>query len=36
MLNLYSGTVTTVNESEVVSGVVVGINDRDVILNIGF
>jgi small subunit ribosomal protein S1 len=36
MLNLYSGTVTTVNESEVVQGVVVGINDRDVILNIGF
>jgi small subunit ribosomal protein S1 len=36
MLNLYSGTVTTVNESEVVSGLVVGINDRDVILNIGF
>src|SRR5882757_3470974 len=36
MLNLYSGTVTTVNESEVVQGIVVGINDRDVILNIGF
>jgi small subunit ribosomal protein S1 len=36
LLNLYSGTVATVSESEVVSGVVVGINDRDVILNIGF
>lgn len=36
MLNLYSGTVTSVNESEVVQGSVVGINDRDVILNIGF
>jgi small subunit ribosomal protein S1 len=36
MLNLYSGTVTSVDESEVVEGVVVGINDRDVILNIGF
>ncbi|PZR27172.1 MAG: 30S ribosomal protein S1, partial [Azospira oryzae] len=36
LLNLYSGTVTSVDESEVVEGVVVGINDRDVILNIGF
>jgi small subunit ribosomal protein S1 len=36
LLNLYSGTVATVSESEVVQGVVVGINDRDVILNIGF
>ncbi|WP_245970444.1 30S ribosomal protein S1 [Pseudochryseolinea flava] len=36
MEKLYSGTVTTVNTGEVVSGVVVGINDRDVILNIGF
>ncbi len=34
--NLYSGTVTSVNESEVVEGIVVGINDKDVILNIGF
>lgn len=34
--NLYSGTVTSINESEVVQGLVVGINDRDVILNIGF
>ncbi len=36
LLAQYSGTVTTVNESEVVQGTVVGINDRDVILNIGF
>lgn len=33
---LYGGTVASVNESEVVEGTVVGINDRDVILNIGF
>lgn len=33
---LYSGTIASVNESEVVQGSVVGINDRDVILNIGF
>lgn len=36
LLTLYSGTVTSVDESEVVEGVVVGINNRDVILNIGF
>jgi small subunit ribosomal protein S1 len=36
MLGLYSGTVATVDNSEVVPGVVVGINNRDVILNIGF
>ncbi|MEQ8303832.1 MAG: 30S ribosomal protein S1 [Cyclobacteriaceae bacterium] len=36
LTNMYSGTVTSVNESEVVQGIVVGINDRDVILNIGF
>ncbi|MGE0773075.1 MAG: 30S ribosomal protein S1 [Cyclobacteriaceae bacterium] len=36
MTNKYSGTVTSVNESEVVEGIVVGVNDRDVILNIGF
>ena len=36
MEKMYSGTVTTVETGEVVSGVVVGINDRDVILNIGF
>ncbi|HAC25583.1 MAG TPA: 30S ribosomal protein S1 [Cytophagales bacterium] len=33
---LYSGGATSVNEGEVVKGLVVGINDRDVILNIGF
>ncbi len=33
---LYGGTIASVNESEVVQGSVVGINDRDVILNIGF
>ncbi len=34
--NLYSGAIASVTESEVVKGTVVGINDRDVILNIGF
>ena len=33
---LIEGTLTTVNEKEVVQGLVVGITDRDVILNIGF
>lgn len=33
---LYEGTITQVNEKEVVKGTVVGITDRDVILNIGF
>jgi small subunit ribosomal protein S1 len=33
---LYSGAIASVTESEVVKGTVVGINDRDVILNIGF
>lgn len=36
MKNMYSGSVTTVSNSEIVKGVVVGINDRDVILNINF
>jgi len=36
LTKVYSATGTTVNESELVEGVVVGINDRDVILNIGF
>jgi small subunit ribosomal protein S1 len=36
MEKLYAGTVTTVDSGEVVKGIVVGINDRDVILNIGF
>jgi len=33
---LYENTLTTVTEKEVVKGTVVGITDRDVILNIGF
>jgi small subunit ribosomal protein S1 len=33
---MIDGTLTTVNEKEVVQGVVVGITDRDVIVNIGF
>jgi len=33
---MYSGTVTSVDSGEVVKGTVVGINERDVILNIGF
>ncbi len=33
---LYSDTLTQVTEKEVVKGTVVGITDRDVILNIGF
>jgi small subunit ribosomal protein S1 len=36
MEQLYSGTVTSVNSGEVVKGTVVAINDRDVVLNIGF
>jgi small subunit ribosomal protein S1 len=36
LLKKYEGTVTSVNESELVVGIVVGINDKDVILNIGF
>ena len=36
LTKLYSGTVATVANAEVVKGVVVGINERDVILNIGF
>jgi small subunit ribosomal protein S1 len=36
MEKMYSGTVTSVDSGEVVKGIVVGINDRDVILNIGF
>jgi small subunit ribosomal protein S1 len=36
MEKMYSGTVTTVDSGQVVEGTVVGINDRDVILNIGF
>jgi small subunit ribosomal protein S1 len=36
MEQMYSDTLTQVNEKEVVKGTVVGITDRDVILNIGF
>ncbi len=36
MNKMYEGTVTSVDSGQVVSGTVVGVNDRDVILNIGF
>ncbi|GAA4428123.1 30S ribosomal protein S1 [Pontibacter saemangeumensis] len=36
MEQMYGDTLTTVQEQEVVKGTVVGITDRDVILNIGF
>ncbi|MFN6946508.1 MAG: 30S ribosomal protein S1 [Cytophagaceae bacterium] len=36
MEEMYSDTLTQVNEKEVVKGTVVGISDKDVILNIGF
>ena len=36
MAQMYEDTLTEINEKEVVKGTVVGINDRDVILNIGF
>ena len=36
MEEMYGNTLTTVQEEEVVKGTVVGITDRDVILNIGF
>ncbi len=36
MASMYEDTLTQINEKEVVTGTVVGINDRDVILNIGF
>jgi small subunit ribosomal protein S1 len=36
MEKMYDDTLTTVQEQEVVKGIVVGITDRDVILNIGF
>ncbi|SMB97611.1 SSU ribosomal protein S1P [Hymenobacter roseosalivarius DSM 11622] len=36
MEKMYGDTLTTVQEEEVVKGTVVGITDRDVILNIGF
>ncbi len=36
MESVYEQTLTQITEKEVVKGTVVGINDRDVILNIGF
>jgi small subunit ribosomal protein S1 len=36
MEKMYDDTLTTVQEQEVVKGTVVGITDRDIILNIGF
>jgi small subunit ribosomal protein S1 len=33
---MYDETLTQITEKEVVKGTVVGISDRDVILNIGF
>lgn len=33
---LYTGTIADIKSGEVVTGTIVGINDRDVILNIGF
>jgi small subunit ribosomal protein S1 len=36
MEKMYGDTLTTVQEEEVIKGTVVGITDRDVILNIGF
>ena len=36
MAQVYGDTVTTITEKEVVSGVIVGLNSRDIILNIGF
>ena len=36
LAKLYEGTLTEITEKEVVTGVVVGLSDRDVILNIGF
>ena len=36
MAQMYEDTLNQINEKEVVKGSVVGINDRDVILNIGF
>jgi len=36
LASIYDDTLTTIEEKELVKGTVVGINDRDVILNIGF
>jgi small subunit ribosomal protein S1 len=36
MASMYEDTLNQINENEVVTGTIVGINDRDIILNIGF
>ncbi len=36
MAKMYEDTLTTIEEKQVIEGTVVGINDRDVIINIGF
>ena len=36
MEQMYEATLTEINEKEVIQGTVVGITDRDVIVNIGF
>lgn len=36
METMYAGTLSEITEKEVIKGVVVGINDKDVIINIGF
>ncbi|MBV6646525.1 MAG: 30S ribosomal protein S1 [Cyclobacteriaceae bacterium] len=36
MESMYEATLTEINEKEVISGFIVGITDRDVIVNIGF
>lgn len=36
MASVYTETLTTITEKELVEGIVVGISNRDVILNIGF
>jgi small subunit ribosomal protein S1 len=36
MESLYDNTLTEITEKEVITGTVVGINDKDVIINIGF
>lgn len=36
LTDIYENTLTTINEKEVVKGTVVGISDRDVLVNIGF
>jgi small subunit ribosomal protein S1 len=36
MAQVYGETLTTITEKEVVKGIIVGLNSRDIILNIGF